>query len=59
MEAWIWIFICLVASMAKGGVFVVVWCSTGVVLEWCFCGHVFLVVFFVVMFLWWCFCGVV
>ena len=30
----------------------VVWCSTGVVLEWCFCGHVFLVVF-----LWWCFCG--
>ena len=28
-----------------GGVFVVVWCSSGVVLEWCFCGHV------------WCFCG--
>ena len=27
-----------------GGVFVVVWCSTGVVLEWCFCGGVFLVV---------------
>jgi len=23
-----------------GGVFVVVWCSTGVVLEWCFCGPV-------------------
>ena len=39
----------------------VVWCSTGVVLEWCFCGHVFLVVcfcgdVFVVVFLW---CGVV
>ena len=30
----------------------VVWCSTGVVLEWCFCGRVFLV-----LFLWWCFCG--
>ena len=27
----------------SGGVFVVVWCSTGVVLEWCFCGGVFLV----------------
>ena len=34
----------------------VVWCSTGVVLEWCLCGGVFVVVF-VVVFLWWCFCG--
>ena len=30
----------------------VLWCSAGVILEWCFCGGVFLVVF-----LWWCFCG--
>ena len=38
-----------------GGVFVVVWCSTGVVFLWsCFSGGVF-----VVMFLWLCFCGVV
>ena len=47
----------------------VVWCSTGVVLEWCFCGRVFVVVFLwwcggvffgggVVVFLWWCSCGV-
>ena len=36
-------FLCCVC----GGVFVVVWCNTGVVLEWCF----------VVMFFWWCFCG--
>ena len=40
-----------------GGLFVVVWCSTGsstgvVFLWWCFSGGVF-----VVMFLWWCFCG--
>ena len=41
-----------------------VWCSTGVVLEWCFCGDVFLVVWWcggvfvvtggVVVFLFWC-----
>ena len=31
----------------------VVWCSTGVVLEWCFCGGVSGGVF-VVVFLWWC-----
>ena len=39
------------------GVFLVVWCSTGVVLEWCFCGGVFLVVWkcgvCVLVFLWW------
>ena len=29
-----------------GGVFVVLWCSTGIVLEWCFSGGVL-----------WCFCG--
>ena len=33
------------------------WCSTGVVLEWCFCGRVLVVVFFAVLFLWWCFSG--
>ena len=47
MVVFLWLCSC-------GGVFVVLWCSTGVVLEWCFCGGVFLVVF-----LWWCFCGVV
>ena len=48
-----------------------VWCSTGVVPEWCSCGGVFVSVFlwwrggvvvfcgdvFVVVFLWWCSCG--
>ena len=50
MVVFLWLCSC-------GGVFVVLWCSTGarvVFLWWCFSGGVF-----VVMFLWWCFCGVV
>ena len=45
------------------GVFLVVWCSTGVVLEWSFCGGVavFLCLCFcgrggVFVLVWWCFC---
>ena len=35
----------------------VLWCSTGVVLEWCFCGGVFVVVCSTGVVLEWCFCG--
>ena len=51
-------------SCFSGGVFVVmflwcgVWCSTGVVPEWCSCGGVFLVVWCSTgVVLEWCFCG--
>ena len=40
-----------------GDVFVVVflwWFLVVVFLWWCFCGDVFVVVFFVLVFLWWC-----
>ena len=39
-------------------VFFVVWCSTGVVPEWCSCGGVFVVVWCSTgVVLEWCFCG--